>query len=135
MRIAVSVGHGLHDPGAVNDEHCEHLIAYQIAWRLREALTDRRHTVEPISCFQHLAAKIKEVNRLHDIKPFDLAVEIHLNSSVDPKANGTEVLYYSDKNKLLAARISKSIAQSIGLRDRGAVKRTSLGFLKQTNPP
>src|SRR3990167_6593637 len=135
MRIALSTGHGFRDPGATRGDLYEHLIAYQISWRLVEALTDRGHTVEFISCFQPLSGKIKQVNASHKLHPFDLAMEIHLNSSANPQANGTEVLHYSNKNKLLAARVSQSIESSIGLRDRGAVKRTGLGFLTKTAPP
>lgn len=131
MRIAVSIGHGLNDPGAVNGEYIEHLHAYMIAWHLKELIDGH----EFISCFQHLAGKIKSINSLHSTKPLDLAVEIHFNSSTDTKANGTETLYYSTKNRPLAERISLSIASSIGLRNRGAIKRTNLGFLKQTNCP
>lgn len=131
MRIAVSIGHGLNDPGAVNGEYVEHLHAYMIAWYLKEFINDH----EFISCFQPLAGKIKSINSLHSVKPLDLAVEIHFNSSAETNANGTETLYYSTKNKRLAERISLSIASSIGLRNRGAVKRTNLGFLKQTNCP
>lgn len=133
MRLAISTGHGLNDPGAVNGELIEHLHAYQIAWHLMNSIGFLNS--EFISCYQTLAGKIKSINLLNDSKLIDLAVEIHFNSSTNTKANGTEVLYYSEKNKPLASRISNSIAQSIGLRDRGAIKRTNLGFLKQTNCP
>src|SRR4026207_1739864 len=99
MRIAVSVGHGLNDPGAVNGDLIEHLEAYKIVWRLREAL--KGHDVEPISCFQTLASKIRNVHDTDAVKPLDMAVEIHFNSAADPKANGTEVLYFSPKNEPL----------------------------------
>lgn len=135
MRIAVSVGHGLNDPGAINGDRYEHTSAYSIAWRLREALTANGHTVHPISCFQTLDGKIREINEAHAVKPFDLAIELHFNSSADPKANGTEVLYYSAKNEALAAKVSDGLARALGLRNRGAVKRDNLGFLKQTAPP
>lgn len=135
MRIAVSVGHGLSDPGAVNGDLCEHLIVYGIAWKLREALTAKGHNVEPISCFQPLIGKIKEINAEHAVKPFDLAVEIHLNSAADPKANGTECLYFSPKNQPLATQLSGALSKALGTRNRGAIKRDNLGFLKQTNPP
>jgi N-acetylmuramoyl-L-alanine amidase len=135
MRIALSIGHGLNDPGAISGLYIEHVEAYKIAWLLRDALKEKKHTVDLISCFQELPAKIREINEAHQVKPFDLAVEIHFNSAADPKANGTEVLYYSPKNESLAAKISKALAGAIGTRDRGAVKRDNLGFLKQTNCP
>jgi N-acetylmuramoyl-L-alanine amidase len=135
MRIALSIGHGLRDPGAINKELFEHLEAYKITWLLRNALEAKGHAVELISCFQMLAAKIRNVNALHETKPFDLALEIHFNSAADPKANGTEVLYFSPRNQDLAARMSLGLSKALGLRNRGAVKRDNLGWLKQTAPP
>lgn len=135
MRIALSVGHGLRDPGAINNELFEHLEVYKITWLLRNALEAKGHAVELISCFQMLAAKIRNVNALHETKPFDLALEMHFNSAADSRANGTEVLYYSPKNEQLAARLSLGLSNAIGLRNRGAVKRDNLGWLKQTAPP
>lgn len=136
MRIALSIGHGLWDPGAVSGLFVEHVEAYKIAWLLRDALESKGHAVELISCFQELSEKIRNINELHAVKRFDLALEIHFNSHADPKANGTEVLYYSPKNQVLAAKISKGLAAAIGTRDRGAVQRLKgLGFLKQTDPP
>lgn len=136
MRIALSIGHGLNDPGAVSGLFIEHLEAYKIAWLLRDALTTNKHTVELISCFQELPKKINSINELHNVKPFNLTIEIHFNSHTDPKANGTEVLYYSPNNQPLAAKISAAISRELGTRDRGAVKPTRpLGFLRQTQPP
>lgn len=135
MRIAVSVGHGLSDPGAVNGDLCEHLIVYGIVWRLREALAAKGHDAEPISCFQTLSSKIREINEAHAVKPFELAIEIHLNSAADPKSNGTECLYFSPKNEPLATQLSGVLSKALGTRSRGAIKRDNLGFLKQTNPP
>jgi N-acetylmuramoyl-L-alanine amidase len=137
MRICISAGHGLRDPGAVNNKLRlkEHLHAYAIAWELRDSLEALGHKVEFISCFQTLGEKIQNVNTLHRQVPFDLAVEIHFNSAASPQANGTEVLYYSTKNQSRAAMISAALATALDTRDRGAVKRDNLGWLKRTDPP
>lgn len=137
MRIALSAGHGLRDPGAVNTERglCEHLESYKIVWFLRDVLERQGHQVEFVSCFQSLASKIREVNELHAVQPVDLALEIHFNSADDLTANGTEVLYLSAKNKERAASISASVSKSLGTKDRGAVRRGNLGWLNKTTPP
>jgi N-acetylmuramoyl-L-alanine amidase len=137
MRLILSVGHGDRDPGALNPQlHLrEHVEAYRIVWELRDMLERAGHQVQFISCFQSLAAKIREVNRLHAEHAADLALEVHFNSAVDPTANGTEVLYCSPKNHELAARISRGISAVLGTRDRGAKKRIDLGWLKVTKPP
>lgn len=137
MRVAISAGHGQRDPGAVNEATglIEHTNAYCISWLLRDELERRKHAVEFISCFQTLSGKIREINEAHAVKPFDLCLEIHFNSHADPKANGTEVLYFSPKNEPLAARLSSGLSKALGTRNRGAIKRDNLRFLKQTNPP
>lgn len=137
MRLIVSAGHGLKDPGAVNHELglLEHLHAYQVAWFLRDALERAGHTATFVSCFQSLGDKIINVNWLHAQNAVDLAIEIHFNSAVDPNANGTECLYHSLHNRELAARISGKVSAALGTRDRGAVRRLTLGWLKATTPP
>lgn len=133
--IIVSAGHGDRDPGAVAGTIIEHLHGYQIAWLLRSALEEKGHAVAFISCFQSLPEKIRAVNGLHGQKPVDLAIEIHFNSVEEPQANGTEVLFYSQKLEPVAKDMSQRLAAAIGTRDRGAKKRTDLGWLKQTQPP
>lgn len=137
MRLAISAGHGNQDPGAVNAAHglIEHVEAYRIAWLLRDVLERGDHSVEFISCFQTLGEKISQVNRLHAERRVDLAIEIHFNSSTSTTARGTEVLHYSPKNEALALLISHAISRALGTRDRGAVKRDNLGWLKRTDPP
>ena len=46
---------------------------------------------------------------------------------------GTEVCYYNQSQ--LASSVSSSIAESSGLKNRGAKERTGLYFLKHTNKP
>ncbi|MFE4239827.1 BhlA/UviB family holin-like peptide [Peribacillus butanolivorans] len=51
------------------------------------------------------------------------------------ETGGTEVVYYGVGNKALAARVSKAISEALGIKDRGAKKRTDLGFLEGTSKP
>ena len=64
-------------------------------------------------------------------------VSIHFNSSVGThrKGIGTETLVYSDKNKVVAQKITDAIANASGLKNRGVKIRTDLGLLKGTNKP
>ncbi|MFH0070811.1 N-acetylmuramoyl-L-alanine amidase [Peribacillus sp. NPDC056705] len=59
---------------------------------------------------------------------------MHFNAGIK-ETGGTEVLYYGDGNKVLAAKVSKAISEVLGIKDRGAKKRTDLGFLKGTAKP
>ena len=75
------------------------------------------------------------MNEIHGTSRFDWAIEIHFNSALNPKAKGTEVLYYSTKNAGVATRMSRAIASSLGTRDRGSKNRNNLGWLRKTDPP
>lgn len=61
---------------------------------------------------------------------------LHLNaSSRTTKDMGVEVLYYKDANKAHATALANAISAATGLKNRGAKKRTDLGFLKGTDAP
>ncbi len=78
---------------------------------------------------------INTIVKYHNSKSRDLDVSVHFNAGTT-ETGGTEVLYYGDGNKGLAAKVSKAIAEALGTKDRGAKKRTDLGFLReQRNPP
>lgn len=64
-------------------------------------------------------------------------VSIHFNASggTHDRALGTETLVYSDKNKVVAQKITAAIAKASGLKNRGVKVRTDLGLLKGTNKP
>lgn len=137
MYIVISAGHGLEDPGCVNEALglTEHLICYQIAWALRDCLIAAGHYAEFVSCFQSLSGKIAMVNDLHALVPVDCAIELHLNSHTTPDAHGTEVCYASSAQEPLAAQMSAALAQELAITDRGAKHRPDLAWLTQTVPP
>ncbi|MED4693770.1 N-acetylmuramoyl-L-alanine amidase [Peribacillus frigoritolerans] len=77
---------------------------------------------------------INTIVKYHNSKSRDLDVSVHFNAGTK-EVGGTEVLYYGDGNKALAAKVSNAIANALGIKDRGAKKRTDLGFLKGTAKP
>lgn len=89
---------------------------------------------------------LNTIIKYHNSTDRDLDVSIHFNSSTfkDSKGNdlktvdyavGTETLYTSNNGKVWAEKLTKAIAKSGGFKDRGAKKRTDLGFLNKTNKP
>ena len=140
MRIALSMGHyisrgrgGLrYDPGAVNGDVTEESIVGQVAnFLMKDEFLLRDYDLVPIPR-THIVDRVKIVNVFHEIKPFDLAVEIHMNSFSNSSVSGTEVLYYhSDiKSQRYAKIMSASISKRIGSRNRGAKPRVNLAFLR-----
>ena len=122
MNICISIGHGKsakggYDSGALGGNYQEFKIAREIGKYIGEAFKGYNCTADVINydATLYLTDRIAHVNK----HGYDLAMEIHLNAS---GGTGSEV-YYKHKSatgKKLAAEISKSIANTFGIRDRGA---------------
>ena len=122
MNICISIGHGKsakggYDSGALGGNYQEFKIAREIGKYIGEIFKgyDCKADVINYDATLYLTERIAHVNK----HGYDLAMEIHLNAS---GGTGSEV-YYKHKSasgKKLAAAISKSIANSFGIRDRGA---------------
>ena len=122
MNICVSIGHGKsakggYDSGALGGNYQEFKIAREIGKYIGEVFKGYNCTADVINydATLYLTDRIAHVNK----HGYDLAMEIHLNAS---GGTGSEV-YYKHKSatgKKLAAAISKSIANTFGIRDRGA---------------
>lgn len=122
MNICISIGHGKsakggYDSGALGGNYQEFKIAREIGKYIGEIFKDYACTADVINydATLYLTDRITHVNK----HGYDLAMEIHLNAS---GGTGSEV-YYKHKSatgKKLAAAISKSIANTFGIRDRGA---------------
>lgn len=122
MNICISIGHGKsakggYDSGALGGNYQEFKIAREIGKYIGEIFKGYACTADVINydATLYLTDRIAHVNK----HGYDLAIEIHLNAS---GGTGSEV-YYKHKSasgKKLAAAISKSIANTFGIRDRGA---------------
>ena len=122
MNICISIGHGKsakggYDSGALGGNYQEFKIAREIGKYIGEVFKGYDCTADVINydATLYLTERIAHVNK----HGYDLAMEIHLNAS---GGTGSEV-YYKHKSatgKKLAAAISKSIANTFGIRDRGA---------------
>ena len=122
MNICISIGHGKsakggYDSGALGGNYQEFKIAREIGKYMGEVFKGYDCTADVINydATLYLTERIAHVNK----HGYDLAMEIHLNAS---GGTGSEV-YYKHKSatgKKLAGAISKSIANTFGIRDRGA---------------
>ena len=122
MNICISIGHGKsakggYDSGALGGNYQEFKIAREIGKYIGEIFKGYACTADVINydATLYLTDRIAHVNK----HGYDLAMEIHLNAS---GGTGSEV-YYKHKSasgKKLAGAISKSIAKTFGIRDRGA---------------
>lgn len=122
MKICVSIGHGKsksggYDSGALGGNYQEFKIGREIGKYIGEVFKGYTCTADVINydATLYLTDRIAHVNK----HGYDLAIEIHLNAA---GGTGSEV-YYKHKSasgKKLAGAISKSIANTFGIRDRGA---------------
>lgn len=122
MNICISIGHGKsakggYDSGALGGNYQEFKIGREIGKYIGEIFKGYACTADVINydATLYLTERIAHVNK-HGC---DLAIEIHLNAA---GGTGSEV-YYKHKSasgKKLAGAISKSIANTFGIRDRGA---------------
>ncbi len=122
MNICISIGHGKsakggYDSGALGGNYQEFKIGREIGKYIGEVFKGYACTADVINydATLYLTDRIAHVNK----HGYDLAMEIHLNAS---GGTGSEV-YYKHKSatgKKLAGAISKSIANTFGIRDRGA---------------
>ena len=122
MNICVSIGHGKsakggYDSGALGGNYQEFKIGREIGKYIGEIFKGYNCKADVINydATLYLTERIAHVNK----HGYDLAMEIHLNAA---GGTGSEV-YYKHKSatgKKLAGAISKSIANTFGIRDRGA---------------
>ena len=122
MNICISIGHGKsakggYDSGALGGGYQEFKISREIGKYIGEIFKGYDCTADVINydATLYLTERIAHVNK----RGYDLAMEIHLNAS---GGTGSEVYYKhkSSTGKKLAGAISKSIANTFGIRDRGA---------------
>lgn len=122
MNICISIGHGKsakggYDSGALGGNYQEFKISREIGKYIGEIFKGYACTADVINydATLYLTDRIAHVNK----HGYDLAMEIHLNAS---GGTGSEVYYKhkSSTGKKLAGAISKSIANTFGIRDRGA---------------
>ncbi|MGO4887054.1 N-acetylmuramoyl-L-alanine amidase [Anaerobacillus sp. MEB173] len=133
--FVISSGHGKYVRGAVGyiDEVTE---ARRITDKVAQYLNQLGCTVHKFhdDTSRNVRDNINTIVRYHNSKQRDLDISIHFNAGTK-EIGGVEVLYLSDGNRSISAKVSAAISEAIGIRDRGAKKRTDLGFLNNTNKP
>jgi N-acetylmuramoyl-L-alanine amidase len=167
LRVLLNPGHGLgnskagsYDPGAISPYGEEATLVADIAdavasqyFRTSDASVS---VIETPKCspacvekhpfkiirgqrvpYSHLAQTIRWVNE--NAAPFDLLLSLHMNSSYDPKATGTEVFHASPATAEYARVCSKVLSESLMLPDRGPKlpkesHSGSIAILSQTEP-
>ncbi|MDQ0228401.1 N-acetylmuramoyl-L-alanine amidase [Metabacillus niabensis] len=134
MDLVITSGHGLYVRGAssyIDEVNEARKIVSQVTKCLKECGCNVSEYHDNTSKTQK--ENINRIVTFHNSKERDLDVSVHLNAASktdDPR--GVEVLYVSESGRAIAEKVSAAIAKASGLKNRGAKKRTNLGFLNGT---
>ena len=77
---------------------------------------------------------LRTITKFHNSKDRRLDLSVHFNASVSSAATGVEVLHFGGHTGI-AAKLSKAMANALGLADRGQKVRKDLYVLKNTDRP
>lgn len=97
LRVSISVGHTESHPGAIHAG--TNLKEYDVSLRYRHGLLallehDRRFDVYQVMPNLGIDARVQAVNSGHQIKPLDLAIDLHMNANANPVPNYSEVYHF-----------------------------------------
>ncbi|WP_052737819.1 N-acetylmuramoyl-L-alanine amidase [Bacillus sp. SA1-12] len=134
VKLVISSGHGKYVSGA-NSYINEVTEARKIVSKVADYLKELGCTVYEFhdNTSKTQSENIHTIVRYHNTKSRDLDISIHLNAASktnDPR--GVEVLYISESGREIAEKVASAVAKASGLKNRGAKKRTNLGFLNGT---
>ena len=135
MDICISSGHGSRISGAVgiiNEVHEARKVTDRVAELLRTAKVGVKVFHDNTST--SVSANLSAITAFHNAQKRDRDVSVHFNAFAPTTApRGTEVLYVSAQ--ALATQASRAMALAGGFINRGAKRRTDLGFLNRTQRP
>ena len=134
LRVAVIVGHGGNDPGAISRSgYMEKNLTLELAKKLQTLLREKgaiallsREGDENISLDGQAEFAIRN--------KADVLVSLHLNNFVNESTNGTESFYYKPVDYELARCVHEEIIKQTGLHNRG-LRKAQMHNLNHTNMP
>ena len=146
MNIGISVGHSIlasgectGADGTVFGGGNEYEFCARLAPALKTQLEEAGHTVTllkvPEKTLKDLAEERKFKISQYNGKDYDFLLELHLNESSRPRAEGTEALYISDEGKKYAQTIVKKLSKEGGegiWKGRNAKRRADISFLNNS---
>lgn len=151
--IIISPGHVSHIKDKAGCEYngiIEHLYCYGVLAPLNHFLTYFGHktfTVLPNPSIKPINNTKQEIDRAYnnclkekvakiiDLNP-DLILELHLNAFKTTTASGTFCVVYPNSSSITTAeKISASISDIVGLRDRGIIEESKFYILRKPAAP
>ncbi len=147
IRVYIDQGHNPRDynTGAEGNGYFEQDITYEVGRLLYEYLDSNpeftprlsRPTPDTVLGTSNASSVTARVNQANSWGA-DIFVSIHTNASINPSANGSEALIYSESSTEaynLAEDIITNLTEVTGLRNRGIIERPGLYVLRRTAMP
>ena len=147
IKIYIDQGHNPRDfnTGAEGNGYYEQDITYEVGRILYNYLDENpdftprlsRPTPDTVLGTSNASSVTTRVNQANSWGA-DAFISIHTNASVNPMANGSEVLIYSvsaTESYNLAEDILTNMTEVTGLRNRGIIERPGLYVLRRTRMP
>lgn len=147
MNIGISVGHSIllsgectAADGTIYGGGNEYEFCSKLAPALKRQLEEAGHTVTLLKVPERTVVDLAEERKYkvtqYNGKDYDFLLELHLNESERPKAEGTEALYISDEGRKYAEAIVDKLSKEGGegiWKSRNAKRRADIDFLNKSN--
>lgn len=135
-KLVIDAGHGGSNIGASANNFIEKDETLKIALRLEERLKCEDYDIKMIRTTDEFVPNSKRAQIANQFNA-DLYVSLHYNGASNPKAYGTEVLYFNGSNQgeKAAATVQEELLTKLMLKDRGVKGRTDLTVLRNTTMP
>ncbi len=146
MNIGISVGHSILVSGectAADGSELgggnEYEFCLKLAPAIKSQLEEAGHTATVLRVPERTVMDLAEERRYkmkqYNEQNFDIVLELHLNESSRPRAEGTETLYVSEEGKKYAEAILQKLRKEGGegiWKGRNAKRRADIAFLNDT---
>lgn len=137
----VIAGHNEIVPGASGNGYKEHVVARQIVKEVIAYFKELKETVydgtDNVGTTKTMVWSNAAQNANKYAGKDDMVIAVHLNSSTNKEATGTEVFDYKGTQKVLAKKISARLAKDYGWMDRGWKPdgEKNIGLITATKAP
>lgn len=135
-KYVLSSGHAKHVRGAngyIDEVDEARRVVNRVDQILREEYDGEGWTFHD-NTSRDQSTNLRTITNFHNSKDRRLDLSVHFNASASSAATGVEVLHFGG-HAGIAAKLSKSMANALGLADRGQKVRKDLYVLKNTNRP
>jgi len=136
--IVLDPGHGgKESPGCTHDDIMEREITLELAFQLKEVLTQNGYTVL-MTREEDKTVELEDRAKIANESGADLFISLHINAHDDTSVSGIETWFNPNTNErssVLAEAVQKSITNITNAKDRGTYSNSTLIVIRDTLIP